>query len=709
MKTLYIITFVLTVFSGIFAVQWIRGPYLTNMKVGDVTIHWVTDAHGGYVEWGETEEYGKVSQPNDWDEVSEKFVYMDTAQAINNKLRLHGLKPGTEYFYKVTGDGLEERAGTFTTFPMNYEKKIIIGFVSDWDFPEDYHINWIEQNFGTPTVMIDLGDNATRGWSGIVDKTDTWMRRIPLALAWGNHDNDSSSPHEVAENIDYDGDRLHYNLHIGPAHFVIRGWTGYSDPYPDSLKSYFKRSFELSGSPWKFEGAHGSHFTTGPHEGEYVNINKPLWPAIVASKVQMCFGAHDHLMMVSHCIDKDSGVVSNGQGTYVCIPAGGSYTFHDAYWARKQAGESGMGVLVIDDNGQHANTYIATRTWSGKVLTLDNGYTTRMDVNHSFGSLSISDSSYIYSCMNREEYWAELFAEGGINGRYWSVSGGELPPGLVLSSDGVITGYVADEAQTRDYTFTAQVKDGAGNTDTKQFTINNTNPSMQDSIVVSAASKYNPGSKWVKYGHFAGQEHTRVFYRIPNASARYRVYAKISKKSYHPMTQAKFFIRDGNKVLDIKELTIIAGEKMLIGTYEFGYMSADVIWDFPKVTEDDTYITYGDIIFEFIELVNIKPSVKSGEKAGVLLRNIPNPMRGGDAIHLQVQQNYLSNLQITAGLYDIQGRLVRSLYRGNPETGSFTITWDGMDENAKKLSSGNYFLRISAGLAVEIRNLLIIN
>jgi hypothetical protein len=72
-----------------------------------------------------------------------------------------------------------------------------------------------------------------------------------------------------------------------------------------------------------------------------------------------------------------------------------------------------------------------------------------------------------------EEYEAELEAIGGMGDYEWTLSAGDLPEGLELSSNGVISGTPdADlEEDYTDYTFTVQVEDEAEETDTQAFTI----------------------------------------------------------------------------------------------------------------------------------------------------------------------------------------------------------------------------------------------
>ena len=48
-------------------------------------------------------------------------------------------------------------------------------------------------------------------------------------------------------------------------------------------------------------------------------------------------------------------------------------------------------------------------------------------------------------------------------------------------------------------------------------------------------------------------------------------------------------------------------------------------------------------------------------------------------------------------LYDVRGRRVRTLTRGDYSAGMQSLIWDGRDESGRSVASGIYFLRVSTG------------
>ncbi len=51
--------------------------------------------------------------------------------------------------------------------------------------------------------------------------------------------------------------------------------------------------------------------------------------------------------------------------------------------------------------------------------------------------------------------------------------------------------------------------------------------------------------------------------------------------------------------------------------------------------------------------------------------------------------------EASVSLYDIAGRLVRTIATGSYESGLHVTRWDGNDETGHKAAAGLYFLRIS--------------
>jgi flagellar hook assembly protein FlgD len=60
------------------------------------------------------------------------------------------------------------------------------------------------------------------------------------------------------------------------------------------------------------------------------------------------------------------------------------------------------------------------------------------------------------------------------------------------------------------------------------------------------------------------------------------------------------------------------------------------------------------------------------------------------------------------GVYDIHGRLVKTLIEAIREGGDHVTTWDGKNSQGVQAASGVYFIRIAAGDVAKSRKILLV-
>jgi hypothetical protein len=71
----------------------------------------------------------------------------------------------------------------------------------------------------------------------------------------------------------------------------------------------------------------------------------------------------------------------------------------------------------------------------------------------------------------------------------------------------------------------------------------------------------------------------------------------------------------------------------------------------------------------------------------------PNPFNPRTIVTCELPRNG----HVELAVYDLRGRLVRSLVSGPEQAGSFTAVWDGRDRRGGMAAAGVYFLRLAAG------------
>jgi hypothetical protein len=77
----------------------------------------------------------------------------------------------------------------------------------------------------------------------------------------------------------------------------------------------------------------------------------------------------------------------------------------------------------------------------------------------------------------------------------------------------------------------------------------------------------------------------------------------------------------------------------------------------------------------------------------------PNPFRDGTRIAFELP----AAGDVDLAIYDVTGRLVRTLATGPHPAGARTVTWDGADESGRRAAAGVYFVRLRAGDEVRTR------
>ncbi|MBM3288333.1 MAG: hypothetical protein FJY88_13455, partial [Candidatus Eisenbacteria bacterium] len=72
---------------------------------------------------------------------------------------------------------------------------------------------------------------------------------------------------------------------------------------------------------------------------------------------------------------------------------------------------------------------------------------------------------------------------------------------------------------------------------------------------------------------------------------------------------------------------------------------------------------------------------------------VPNPFNATAEVSCRLRAS--GRLEIS--VFDVGGRLVRTLFRGTAASGDHETTWDGLDESGRPVGSGTYFARLKAG------------
>lgn len=160
--------------------------------------------------------------------------------------------------------------------------------------------------------------------------------------------------------------------------------------------------------------------------------------------------------------------------------------------------------------------------------------------------------------------------------------------------------------------------------------------------------------------------------------------------------------------------------KLYIGSASGGGVleSSDAGADFTSISYDigsldifsleldaDGYLYAGtrDGIYKYHDIADISGMDVILPQSISLSQNYPNPFNNRTLIEI----NTGSSQKVCLGIYDIAGRLVRTLFEGNV-SGSKSLVWDGSDNNGNIVSSGIYLYSLKTADNTICRKMILL-
>lgn len=86
-----------------------------------------------------------------------------------------------------------------------------------------------------------------------------------------------------------------------------------------------------------------------------------------------------------------------------------------------------------------------------------------------------------------------------------------------------------------------------------------------------------------------------------------------------------------------------------------------------------------------------------------LSQNYPNPFNPSTTVQFTVPKTS----DVAIKVFDMLGQEVRTLFAGEVERGTYTVNWDGSNNNGAKMSSGSYVYRMTAGDFVQSKKMIL--
>ena len=112
------------------------------------------------------------------------------------------------------------------------------------------------------------------------------------------------------------------------------------------------------------------------------------------------------------------------------------------------------------------------------------------------------------------------------------------------------------------------------------------------------------------------------------------------------------------------------------------------------------------LIDDVNELIAAAVPGASLPKAFQLSQNVPNPFNPTTSISFNIPEGRSELVELK--VFDVRGRLIKTLVEDIREAGEYTVYWDGTNEWGAQLSSGVYIYRLRAGSFTSTRKMVLL-
>jgi hypothetical protein len=118
----------------------------------------------------------------------------------------------------------------------------------------------------------------------------------------------------------------------------------------------------------------------------------------------------------------------------------------------------------------------------------------------------------------------------------------------------------------------------------------------------------------------------------------------------------------------------------------------------------DGSVTGWGWVIDNINVVTPFPTASPQARRFALSQNTPNPFNPQTEINFELPQAAVVKLQI----FDLRGRLVKTLVDGQRQAGPQSIVWNGRDARGAQVASGVYLYQLQSGEQVERRKMTLV-
>jgi hypothetical protein len=365
------------------------GPYLQATAPQGITIMWeTTRPTSGIVEYGRTAALGNR-------------VVVQTP-SLMHEVRVEGLLPETNYFYRVLGlDGNETVQSELLTFQTMIRPDTPAGFIVVGDTQNNPAVTHMMSAFAwshRPHFVMHCGDlvgtgTVKREWvHEFFGSTGDLLGRFPIYPTLGNHERDAQLYYDY---FSLPGEEYFYDYRWGDVHVFVLDTNKDVSPASDQYQ-WLESALQQSDAAWKVVQHHQPAYTSDSNdygntwEGDSTHgdqaIRKHLVPLYEQHGVDVVFNGHIHVYertwpIRAGKVDEASGV------TYVTTGGGGgsledfaptrtwftAQKFRGHHFCIVTASDKVFEVRAFDQDGRIIDFFTMAKPLSGQAGQSDGG------------------------------------------------------------------------------------------------------------------------------------------------------------------------------------------------------------------------------------------------------------------------------------------------------------------------------------------------
>jgi hypothetical protein len=141
-----------------------------------------------------------------------------------------------------------------------------------------------------------------------------------------------------------------------------------------------------------------------------------------------------------------------------------------------------------------------------------------------------------------------------------------------------------------------------------------------------------------------------------------------------------------------------------------GRLDGTLRFDSIQLTYNPGSAAEGTIYFDDLRLLK-KVSVDVDEPTAILpsafalYQNYPNPFNPETTIRYQIPND---RHHVVLAIYDVMGKIVKTLVDAEQPAGDYTIRWDGKAADGKPVTSGTYLYKLTAGEFAQTKRMTLV-